>query len=217
MIKAMSKERKLVIGAWGLSAAVAALALISWGQSMEWEFKKISTYDFFPLLGLLAFSLMWSHYIMSATRLHLRIDRKVLRQYFEWTSWAVLVLIIFHPGLLIWQLWRDGFGLPPTSYLENYVSQGLRWAAVLGSISLFIFLAYELRRFYGKRPWWRFVQYASDAAIIAIFFHGLLLGNETDEGWYRILWYFYGVTLIFSILYIIFLKKRASEEKTPVS
>src|SRR3989344_5422163 len=96
--------KQLNIFAWGLSFAAIALAILAWGQTYEWDVIGISTYLLFPLFGLLAFSLMWSHYIASALRQYLKIDKSALHNYLEITSLLVLVFILLHPGLLTWQL-----------------------------------------------------------------------------------------------------------------
>ncbi len=188
---------------------VIIIAITVWGQGLRWQFDHLSIYQFFPVLGLIAFSTMWSHYIASVVRQLLGIERRVLHTYFEATSLIVLAAILLHPGLLWYQLWRDGFGLPPGSYLNHYVAPSLKWAAILGTISLFVFLAYELRRKYYDKHWWRYVAYASDAAMIAIFIHALNLGTNVQTGWFRVVWWGYGVSLIGALTYIYY--KRLSK------
>lgn len=180
--------------AWALSALVVLLAFIAWGGGIKWDLGGLSTYELFPLFGLTAFSLMWSMYVVGFARRTLNPAGAKLKGYYQALGWAVLVLIVLHPALLIYQLWRDGFGLPPGSY-SNYVSESLKWVVILGMVSLLIFLAYELRRVYGKKTWWKYVEYAGDAAMIAVFYHGLRLGGELNSGWFRSVWIFYGVVL----------------------
>lgn len=206
----MDKTKTLKIFAWALSGFVAVLAFMAWGQGIRWQFSNLSTYRIFPLLGLLAFSLMWVHYVMSALRQYLKIDKQVLHTYFEVTSILVLAAILLHPGLLWWQLWRDGFGLPPGSYLQNYVAPTLKWAALLGTTSLFVFLAYELRRVFHDRSWWKIVEYLTDAAMVAIYIHAIKLGGQLQSGWFKVIWIFYGITLAAALGYIYYLrfKKR---------
>jgi hypothetical protein len=199
------KERNLQLFAWGVSLAALAVAIIAWGQGIRWKFSDLSTYQIFPVFGLAAFSLMWSHYIASVTRQYFALDKAVLRAYFEATSLAVLIAILIHPGLLTWQLWRDGLGLPPGSEL-NYVQSSLRWAVLLGMTALLVFVAYEFRRKFGGRKWWKYVQYATDAAMLMIFIHALNLGGQLQSGWFRGVWYFYGVTLIGSLAYTYYKK-----------
>lgn len=209
------KVRNLVIFAWALSVLVVVVAFIAWGQGIRWKFAGLSSYRLFPLFGLLAFSLMWAHYVVAAVRQYLDIGRDKVARYFEITSLMVLVAILAHPGILWWQLWRDGFGLPPSSYIDNYVAPGLAWVAALGTISLVVFLVYEFRRFYEGRKWWRIVQYASDVAILAIVYHSFRLGSNLQRGWFKTVWLFYAVSLILALVYIYWLKVQKRHSVRP--
>lgn len=188
--------------AWLLSVVVSTAAVFVWGQGFGWQPDRLSSYRLFPLFGLLAFSLMWGHYVISALRRQSGIEAEAVKDYFKATSWLVLLFIFLHPGLLVWQLWRDGFGLPPGSYLDNYVAAGLGWAAFLGTVSLLMFLAYELHRWFSSKRWWRLVEYASDAGMILILIHSLKLGRHLQAGWFRSVWIFYGVTYLVALVYI---------------
>lgn len=199
------KARDLQIVAWGMSSTAVILAVAAWGQDNSWRVE--SSYQLFPLFGLLAFSLMWSHYVAAALRLHFKLDRAVLKTYFETTSLGVLAAILLHPGLLAYQLWRDGLGLPPGSEL-NYLGPDMMIYILIAMISLVVFLAYEFRRIYGQKPWWKYVQYASDAAILLILLHSLKLGSQLQTGWLRTVWYFYGLSLAAALSYIYFDKYR---------
>jgi len=194
------KEQWSQLAAWLLATVVALLAVIAWGAYYQWHFSPLSVYQVFPLLGLLAFSIMWSHYMAVALRMALNLDQAVLARFFRWTGYAVLVLICLHPGLLIFQRFQDGFGLPPHSY-ESYVAPGLGWITLLGTAALLVFLAFEFRRVFGTRRWWHYVADASDAAMLAIVYHGLRLGHQLQSGWYRGVWFFYFVTLVLVLVY----------------
>ena len=190
----MNKTLAFQIGAWSLTALAAALAIIVWGQDFNWHVS-FDAYLIFPVLGLVAYSVMWSHYMAGTARQLLGIDKDALKEYYKWTGFIVLALICLHPGLLIYQRFRDGFGLPPHSY-ETYVAPGLGWVTLLGTASLLVFLAYEFHRKFGKRSWWHFVTEAGDVAMLAIFYHGLKLGLQLQHGWFRYVWWFYGITLV---------------------
>lgn len=195
--KAITLQR----AAWLLCGAVIVLAVFAWGQNLQWQFSTAISYQFFPLFGLIAFSLMWSHYILGYAREKMHISKETLRPYFRTTSAVVLAALLLHPGVLVWQLWQDGFGLPPQSYLQNYVAPAMGLAATLGLICLGVFLTYELWRWYEKRSWWKYVSGANDVAMLAIIFHGLQLGGALRIGWYRGLWFFYGASLIGVLAY----------------
>lgn len=209
------KPQQLQLIAWSASIAAVLLAIFAWGQSNDWELAGMSTYQLFPLFGLLAFSLMWSHYVAAALRLHFNLDKAVLKSYFEATSLAVLAAILLHPGLLAWQLWRDGLGLPPGSEL-NYAGPRMKFTVLLGMIALVLFLAYEFRRAFGQKPWWKFVQYASDGAILLIVIHSLRLGSQLQTGWYKTVWLFYAVSLVLSIAYIYYQKANINKTTPPL-
>lgn len=205
----MKKPSDLVTFAWAISAVSVLIAFIFWGQELGWEIASLSVYTLFPLFGLVAYSLMWSHYMVAAIRKYANLPGEVTKKYFDQTSFIVLLAICLHPGLLILQLWRDGMGLPPQSYL-NFVEPARKVFVALGSISFLVFIAYEFRRKFNKKSWWKLVQYASDAAMVAIFIHGLKLGSNLQSDWYQYIWYFYGLTLSASIIYMYFFKQKTA-------
>jgi hypothetical protein len=194
-------EKRVLHSAWALSIAAAVTAIIGWGQGISWHLGTITVFELFPLLGLLAFSLMWSHYIAAVIRMHWNVPKEVLHTYFEATSLIVLIAIFLHPGLLAWGLWRNGLGLPPGSY-KHYVAPALKGFIIFGQVSLLLFLAYELRHKFSDRSWWKYIGYGTDIAMLLIFIHALRLGTQLQTGWLRDVWYVYGFTLVISLVYI---------------
>jgi len=184
---------------WALAAIVSTLATVTWGQSFAWNWDAMSPYLFFPVLGLLAFSLMWTHYMVGAVKYTL-LGGVDLAMYFRYTGYVVLAALVFHPGILVYQLWHDGFGLPPGSYTA-IVGRGMEWVALLGTASLFAFLAFEFKRWFGAKPWWKYVNSASDVAMLAVFYHGLRLGSQLQGGWFQGVWLFYGIMLVAVLVY----------------
>lgn len=177
-----------------------AAAVVAWDQRYL-SGGNLDLYNIFPLFGLLAFSLMWSHYIGGALQRYFDHDGRVLRTYFTVTSSLVLALILLHPGLFVFQLWRDGFGLPPVSYLNFYTQTVSHVALILGTISLIIFLLFELHRKFRNTKWWKYVEFANILAMFAIFYHALRLGRVFSEVWYMNLWFSYGILLVIAIVY----------------
>lgn len=199
-VTSVSKPQIARIIAWSLLSLVSVLSFAAWASSYHWQLWPLTSYQFFPLLGLLAFGVMWTHYMLGALIRFWHLKRQYLASYFRWTGYAVLVLICLHPGILMYQRFKDGYGLPPHSY-ESYVSPSLGWITLLGTASLFIFLAFELHRFFGKRSWWHFVADASDVAMLAIVYHALRLGSTLQQGWFLAVWWLYAVTLIAALIY----------------
>jgi hypothetical protein len=191
--------RYLLYAAVALTLFTCALALMAWGQDNQWQLIGISTYQLFPIFGLLAFSIMWSQYVMEGVKNYLN-EPHATDRYFNVTGWLVLFCILLHPGLLIAQRYHDGYGLPPGSY-ESYVAPMQRWIVILGSVSLLMFLAFELKRFYRDKSWWKYVLLLNDIAIVAIFYHGLRLGQDIGHHWFQIVWYLYGVVLVPVFIY----------------
>ncbi len=181
--------------AWGLALAVSVVAVVSWAQHKSWQLTGLSSYEIFPVFGLLAFSLMWCHYIVGGIKAGFNIqDTKVDKRYFAVTAAVVLAALLIHPTLLLFQLWRDGFGLPPGSY-KAYVAPGAIWAVYLGTVCWLAFMAFELRHWCSEKKWWKYVTYANDIAIWGIYIHGLKLGADVAAPWLAQVWIFYGLAL----------------------
>jgi general stress protein CsbA len=185
-----TKDRNCLALAWSISLSSTAIAILVWGNASNWQLS-FKAY----LLGLLAFSLMWSHYVAGFIRTSMGVHKSVLSGYFENTSLVVLALLFLHPGILILQRFRDGYGLPPHS-TESYVAPGLGWVVILGTVAWFVFIAFEFRRKFGNRSWWKYVPMAGDVAMLAIVYHGLRIGDHLQTGWYRGLWVLYGIILV---------------------
>jgi hypothetical protein len=198
--------RRFLAAAIILTSLTALLAFAAWGSLYEWHIPLDSLYVLFPLFGLLAFSIMWSQYMTEAAK-NIFAPAPRLVDYYKYTSWIVLVLIVLHPGLLIAQRFRDGYGLPPGSY-TSYVAPAQEWITLLGTASLLVFLAFTLKRWLGRYTWWRYILLLNDVAILAIFYHGLRLGQTLQAGWFQTLWWFYGLTLIAALGYKYYQKYR---------
>ena len=183
-----------------LTTLILAVAFLAWFQGLHGEMNK---YTLFPLLGLTAFSLMWMHYISGSLKRYLGLasDEKLLSRYFKITSIVVLALILLHPGLLYIGLFQDGYGVPPISAWEAYSTTGARIGLLLGSVSLTAFLLFELGRWFRRKKWWKYIEYASVGAMIFIFVHALILGGELLPGWFRFVWVLIGWVLVMSIVY----------------
>jgi hypothetical protein len=190
---------------WLLAAFVVVSAAAVWYQGRELD-ESITIYDVFPPLGLMAFGLMWTHFIMGALRRYSEAPKRTRDVYMIVSMGIVLALIVLHPGLLWLGLYLDGFGLPPVSYLTAYQTQLL--AVLLGSLGLTIFLAFELKRWFGRKKWWRFIEWAQIIGMTAIFFHALQLGNELRTDWYALVWWLYGITLLIAIIYTVIYNRR---------
>ena len=207
----MTKDQRLNFLAWSLSLLTMWLAFYAWLSLYDWMVWPLNALQVFPLLGLWAFSLMWVHYVIGYIRDYADLGKESTKQFYKITGYAVLVFLCLHPGLLIINLYQQGHGLPPLSY-ERYVAPGLGWVTLLGSASLFVFLAFELRRWFDKKGWWHWIVDAGDFAMLAIVYHALRLGTNLGRGWYKSIWVVYAIVLTFIIAQKYF--KRINSPKT---
>jgi hypothetical protein len=195
---------------WVLGVLVVVLPLIAWAGTRS--LNNLTVYDVFPPLGLMAFGLMWTHFVMGALRRYAGYDKKGRGLYMTISMGLVLGLIILHPGLLWLQLYRDGFGLPPGSYLTAYKSQ--EFFVLLGSMGLAIFLSFELKRWFAHRTWWKYIEALQIVGMAAIFFHAMQLGRELKSSWFIVIWWVYGVTLTLAIIYSKLVYKKEVQHGT---
>mgnify|MGYP000904761207 CR=1 FL=1 len=209
----MTKVQRLNFLAWSLCVLTMWLALYAWLTLYDWIIWPLSLVQVFPLLGLWAFSVMWVHYVVGFLRDQLELGKDSLKRFYEITGYGVLVLLCLHPGLLIIYLYQQGHGLPPLSY-ERFVAPGLGWITLLGTASLLVFLAFELRRWFDKKGWWHWVVDAGDFAMLAIVYHALRLGTNLGRGWYKTIWIFYAIVLAFIIGRKYFTRLSQRQSKT---
>lgn len=199
------KQQHVLPVAWILSVIVVVLGVTAWWQSLPVPIDELTIYDIFPVFGILAFSLMWVHYMVGVAVRHTGIDRVKVRRFRSVTSLAVLFALLLHPGLLLWQLWRDGLGLP-----VNYVAPNLALFVILGQIAFLLFMAYEFHRLYEDRSWWHYIERASDFAMILVLIHGFRLSQTVYPKWFSVLWIFFGVAFFAALIHATMHRHRAT-------
>jgi hypothetical protein len=184
--------------AWSIFAISTLIPFFVWGSNLSWEFGSITAFQWFPLFGLLAWMIMWTHYINGAVRVK-NPNLKKPKYYGKLTAYVVLASLLLHPGILALKQFQLGEGIPPLSFKE-YVGDGLLVAVLLGSISLTIFLSFEifdrLRDRPGIKKWWIWISISQSLAMILIFVHGLRLGGNLSSGWFTYVWLIYGLLLL---------------------
>lgn len=190
------------------------LAILAWGNTIDWAIGSISAYRWFPLFGIIAWFVMCIHYYAYALRI--RFDYLKRPPYFKKLSgYVVLLCLLLHPGILAYAQFVSGEGLPPAS-LYRYVGESMRIMILAGSLALMIFLSFEIferlkERIFIKKIWY-IISIAQSLAMILIFFHGLNLGSDLVDGWFRIVWIVYGMALI-PCIYIIHMTDIRSKQK----
>ena len=200
----MTNPKHFQLYTWLGTFVVAGLALFVWWPSTE----NLTSYSLFPLFGLMAFTLMWTHYAAGAMREYFNLPKETLGLHFQLTSYLVLFCIIAHPLLLELQLYLDGLGLPYESIPAVYTTVLERVAVIAGITALVCFLFFELYRFYKDRAWWKYVEWANVGAMFLILAHGFTLGGELRQPWFQVVWLFYAVTLVGAVAYSGYSKRR---------
>lgn len=190
-------NRNYRLFSWSLLAIIVALPFIVWFNTMSWRLSHVTALSLFPLLGLWAWSIMWTHYSLGSIRI---LDPRLKKDpmYATITRFMVLGLIILHPGLLIWRQW-DKLGIfPPASYY-SYVSSSMKIFVTFGVIALLLFLSFEVLDHFRNHKlinrYWPWISISQMIAMGMIFVHSMKLGN-TINGWFAFYWFTLGMLLI---------------------
>ncbi|MAU33833.1 hypothetical protein CL689_04800 [Candidatus Saccharibacteria bacterium] len=178
--------------AWFLLAFVSTTSVILWLATLSGRVG--SMYQFFPILGVLAWTTMWVHYVAGS------IGKSTNdKQFTKWTEAVVLLLIVAHPSIFLVQRFLDTGLLPPESYV-SYVGPLRAWAVVIAIAALATFLLYDvLKRFRSKliaRGIWPYFSLLQASAMVAIFVHGFTLGTSMNSVYFVLWWIFLGVLLV---------------------
>lgn len=182
---------------WALFTVVTVLSVTAWAEFRHWQFDRLSLFALFPLFGLLAWSIMWTHYAVGAVSQLNGMPRN--KQYSKISAAIVLACILLHPTLLAIAMWQSTGKLPPDSFY-GYVAPSLKYAVAFGSLGLIIFLSFDVFKRLRNKPWvdrnWRWISVSQMIAMILIFIHGLALGQNLQAGWFQLWWIVLGALLI---------------------
>ncbi len=183
---------------WATVFLSLAIVTFAWSRGVDFGSGEISAYQWFPLFGLTAWITMAGHYYLGTMRI-VYPELKKPKGYKSLTGYLVLGSLLLHPGILAFEQKSNGQGLPPTSFY-NYVGDGLKLAVMLGTISLLIFLSFEVfERIKDKKIIknnWTAISISQSLAMTLVWVHALRLGNDLGEGWFRFLWFVAGLALI---------------------
>lgn len=183
---------------WVLGVGVTIVGLLGWLDQYNWQVASLKTFSVFSLLGVLAWSIMWTHYAYGGLRL--MSERLAKNQiYTTVTLYVVLALLLLHPGLLAYSQWDITKQLPPQSFY-TYVGPSLKLYVLFGSLSLLMFLAYDILIRLRKHPrvhrYWRYISLSQMVAMSLIFVHSMQLGQTMDQAWFELYWVALGALLL---------------------
>lgn len=143
----------------------------------------------FPLLGIWAWSIMWTHFVIGEIlRLKPQLPKNI---FYKKVSFAlVLLLILAHPMIAL-----TGLGLS----LLNL------WTVQIALAALLLFLSFEFFDRIRENPkvaknWW-IVNISQSLAMTLIFIHSLSLGSHLQQGWFRTYWIILGMILSMCIIH----------------
>ena len=197
---------------WAAVIGSVLLATLAWGGGINWNIAGINGYQLFPLFGLIAWMTMANHYYLGSVRL-LSSSLKRPKLFGKISEYIVLASFLLHPGILAYEQSNNGQGLPPESFY-SYRGGGLKLAMILGTVSLLVFLSFEVfnRIKHNKiiaKYWWA-ISLSQSLAMILIWVHAWRLGSDLGGSWFQIVWLIYGFALIPSF-YIIHRSDFADE------
>jgi len=184
-------------------AIVMLIPVYFWLSLISWNLSSVNLYYLFPLLGMLAFSLMWIQTVVGT------FDNKFgqifsLERFYSITGLSVLILFVSHPLLASFAQWRSGSGLLLQS-LFNLVESDNKIFLILGMTAFTIFILYEfvprLSKFDIIRKIAPVFQWLSYLGVILVWIHSINLGTHLQTGALKYIWMFYGISAIAMFLY----------------
>lgn len=164
-----------------------------WYDQRGGTLDNLDVFAIFPLLGLVAFTMMWWH-LMVAWMKRVWPDAYNYSSYYKITGNIVLVLILLHPILLFSKMAAYDYVAPDNKVFVNF-----------GLLALVIFLVYEVIERLKSSSFVKnnqaYIAAANRIGFILVFFHGLQLGQHLQTGWLRGLWIFYGLSSLAYFVY----------------
>ncbi len=205
----LSKIMKLLL------IPVVVLPLLVWANQLNLARYSLTSAELFPVFGMVAFSIMWWHFLLGFVS-NIRPSFKKTNLVYKTSVVLVLMLIILHPLVLgsingLSSLRTAGF---------DWVVSGNELFVYYGIFALFIFLLYDVARLIRKRSfvkkYWQVIDAVDDVAFVAIFVHSTALGRIVTVGWFRYVWIFYGVSALIFIGYKHYRRFAQNEETKTV-
>jgi len=201
----MNKKAKSIFFYFVVAASVIYPALYWYQNVNSFSFGKVFLFDLFPVLGLLAFSIMWTHVVAGA--FVEKIEKFFnYKKYLTWSSAVVFVLIILHPLLALVALVLNGGSAKD---IFSYGKPIYLWLAI---IAFPVLVAYDVAKKFRYKKFlndhWQKVRLVSTLAFFLTFFHSLGIGRDLQSGDLRTVWIFYGASAALAAIYTYAIKKR---------
>lgn len=177
--------------------------VLVWKQTVTINLDSSLLRTIFPVLGLIAYMIMWLHIIGGA--FETKLNRYIDFDYFlYWSSYIVLGLLILHPLIFI-----VNFGFPQFSGIFNFGSGSFIWLGILGWLML---ITYDIRKAFSNQIFfkrhWGAIQFLSTAGFYVIFFHSLFLGHNLGSGPLRTAWILFGISGVLASVYTYLIRPK---------
>ena len=178
---------------YAAQAVVLLPVFYYWLDQRSFSLSDLNILAIFPLLGLVAFVMMWFH-LMIAYLKRTKSELFNYKSFYRKTSNIVLVLIILHPLLVFIKAYEFEI------LAVDFAGEDQRLFGVFGLVALLFFLVYEvverLRKSSFVKNNWEFVVAMNRVGFILVYLHGLQLGQHLQAGWLKGLWLFFGLTTL---------------------
>lgn len=181
---------------WGMFIVIVAVPTIAWLENNNFSITNPRT-QLIGLLGILGYSIMWTHYSLGALRI--TYGRSKDQLYSRISHMLVFLIILLHPILIYWQAFDVLGELPPFS-VYGLVASSMKIFVFMGTVALALFLSFDVLERFKKNSFvarnWKWVSLSQVFAMTLIFFHGLALGGTLDIAWFEFYWVCLGALLI---------------------
>jgi hypothetical protein len=186
---------------------IAAVVYPLWAviSVTDWSNNDFKTFlqNIFPLLGILAASLLWVHSISGVfenwIRKHINFDA-----FISTTATIILISMLLHPILLLISF---GFNLS-----QIFTSFGHLDDIFIGLCALILLLSYDVGKYLKKHGSnffannWNWILIISNVGFLLVFIHSLAIGGDLQSGAVRVVWKSYGITALLAIVYTYLLR-----------
>ncbi len=201
-------------------ATLAATFVTFFALRGPWDFTQVLDAQnfgitFFPLAGLVAFTLVWSQTIIGANLWWLRSVFPGVVRFHRTQGPFALLFALLHPLLLF-------LGVGLASYLSReYVPKTLAPFVWIGYVQLLLLVLTAgtamLRRLAFVRGFWRRLHCANYAVFALAWIHSWFLGTDVQPTALRYVWIFFAATAALSIAGSVLTARRAGAAQKPSS
>jgi predicted ferric reductase len=163
-------------------------------------------YIFFRLFGLYALTFVWIQIVTGPLRplLQKLYGTKVLKFHMSFGIFVLLTALI-HPLFFYLAYYLSTHDIVFTNALQNYLGNQLYWYGFLGPIALtFIIATVTTARFRTTKYFrnnWRQIHFLNYFVFSLGWVHGLFIGSDVSLELLKLLYYFLGITFLFSVAY----------------